>query len=127
MITLKSIKDTLSYDIALEVIVDGTNIYAAVAEPELSNPSYFLRDMFVACMAWDYDVGECYPCADVIKKVETGIKQLKCFPQAYDKFNPTNRQENREIAILVLESLRKCINDTASWIPIEHLYMRWGY
>ena len=103
----------MSYDIRLAVKVDGTDILADVAEPELSSPTYNLRDMFVACMNWDYDIGEDYPCYYVAQKVEMGIEQLKRFPKNYDKFNPPNGWGDREGAIRVLESLRKCICETA--------------
>lgn len=116
----------MSYDIRLAVIVDGTNIYAAVAEPELSSPTYNLRDMFVACMNWDYSMGEYYPCADVIEKADRGIAELKKHPKKYDKFNPPNGWGDRRGAIRVLESLDDCIKETAEKIPIEHLYMSWG-
>lgn len=116
----------MSYDIRLAVIVDGTNIYAAVAGPELSSPTFNLRDMFVACMAWDYSMGEYYPCADVIEKVKRGIAELKKNPKKYDKLNPPNGWGNREGALHALVSLRDCIYETAEKIPIEHLYMTWG-
>lgn len=115
----------MSYDIRLAVKVDGTDIYADIAEPEYSSPTYNLRDMFVACMDWDYSQGEYYKCDDVLYKVESGIRELTFRPNIYDAYNPSNGWGSRQSAIEVLKSLRECILEQARYIPIEHLYMRW--
>ena len=115
----------MSYDIRLAVKVDGTNLYADIAEPERSSPTYNLRDMFVACMDWDYSQGEYYKCEEVLQKVERGIRELSTRPSVYNKYNPSNGWGSRTGAIEALESLRECIYEEAEYIPIEHLYMHW--
>lgn len=115
----------MSYDIRLAVKVDGTDIFAEIAEPEYSSPTYNLRDMFVACMDWDYSQGEYYKCEEVLQKVERGIRELSTKPNEYKKYNPPNGWGSRKTAIEALESLRKCIYEEAKYIPIEHLYMCW--
>lgn len=118
--------ELVSYDISLAVKVDGTSIYANIATPELSDPTFNLREMFVACMNWDYSLGIYYPCKEVAEKVERGIKELYKFPEKYDKFNSPNGWGDRRGAIETLESLETCIEETTREIPIEHLYMTWG-
>ena len=117
----------MSYDIRLAVKVDGTDILADVAEPELASPTFNLREMFVTCMDWDYSQGVYYPCKEVTEKVKRGIEELYKFPEKYDKLNPPNGWGDRRGAIKALESLETCIEETAKKIPIDHLYMRWGY
>ena len=51
----------MSYDIRLAVKVDGTDIFADIAEPELASPTFNLREMFETCMDWDYSQGVYYP------------------------------------------------------------------
>ena len=118
--------EPVSYDITLAVKIDGTDLFAYVAEPELSSPTYNLREMFETCMDWDYSQGVYYPCKEVAEKVKMGIEELYKFPEKYDKFNPPNGWGDRRGAIRVLESLDDCIKETAEKIPIEHLYMSWG-
>lgn len=49
----------MSYDIRFGVKVDGMDGYIAVIDmPEYDSPTYNLRDMFVACMDWDYSQGK---------------------------------------------------------------------
>lgn len=117
----------MSYDIRLAVKVDRTDIFADVAEPELSSPTFNLREMFETCMDWDYSQGVYYPCKEVAEKVKRGIEELYKFPEKYDKLNPPNGWGDRRGAIKTLESLETCIEETAKRIPIEHLYMSWGY
>lgn len=117
----------MSYDIRLAVKVDGTDIFADIAEPELASPTYNLREMFEICMDWDYSLDVYYPCKEVAEKVKRGIEELYKFPEKYDKFNPPNGWGDRKGAIKALESLDDCIKKTAQKIPIEHLYMSWGY
>lgn len=118
--------ELVSYDITLAVKVDGTDIFAYVAEPELSSPTYNLREMFTTCMDWDYSQGVYYPCDVVAEKVQRGIEDLYKFPAKYDKLNPSNGWGSRKAALDTLKSLRACIEETTKKIPIEHLYMSWG-
>lgn len=115
----------MSYDIRLAVKVDGTDIYADIAEPEYSSPTYNLRDMFVTCMDWNFKQGNYYKCEDVLNKVERGIRELTSKPHIYNQHNPPNGCGSREGAIETLESLKACILEQAKYIPIEHLYMCW--
>jgi hypothetical protein len=117
----------VSYDIRLAVKVDGTDIFADIAEPELASPTYNLREMFETCMDWDYSQGVYYPCKEVAEKVQRGIVELYRFPVKYDMLNSSNGWGDRYGAIRALKSLRDCIEETTKKVPIEHLYMSWGY
>ena len=115
----------MSYDIRICVKVDGIDKYAEIARPEYDSPTYNLRDMFVACMGWDYEQGEYYRCNYVIGKIEHGIRELHTNRAEYEKYNPPNGWGTLNGAIRVLESLRDCIYENAEDIPVECLYMRW--
>ena len=122
----------MSYDLRIAVKVDGTDILAVVAEPRLSSPTYNLRDMFVACMDWDYEQGVFYPVAEVLPKIERGVHELRYHPEKYRKYNPDNGWGNLDGALRCLESVLECIRDTVSgassaWaeIPVEHLWIAW--
>ena len=122
----------MSYDLRLGVKIADTDRIAVVDEPEYSSPTYNLREMFVACMDWDYHQGEWYKVADVWDKINNGISELHKNPKKYRAMEPDNGWGTVSSAILALESLRDCIEkrsdeywygDTA--IPIEYLWMRW--
>lgn len=115
----------MSYDIRISVKVEGLDKFAVISAPEYDSPTYNLREMFVACMNWDYSQGKYYPCKDVLPKVEKGIFELMTKPEHYNKYNPSNGWGSRASAISALESLRKCILENAEEIPIEHLWMSW--
>lgn len=115
----------MSYDIRICVKAEGCDKYPAIAEPELSSPTYNLGTMFRKCMCWDYSQGNYYKCDFVIEKVEHGIKELKDNRNKYIKYNPKNGWGNIDGAIDVLESLRTCIYEQAEDIPIDCLYMCW--
>lgn len=115
----------MSYDLHVSVKIEGLNQYASVARPEYSNPTYNLGKMFRIVMGWDFKQGVEYNCSEVIDKINNGITRLKCFPNNYRKYEPTNRWGTVESAIRDLESLRDCIYETVEYIPIEHLYVRW--
>lgn len=122
----------MSYDIRFGVKVEGMNGYIAVIdEPEISDPTYNLRDMFVACMDWDYKQGEWYNCAEAIPKFERGLKELLCDCAKYKKYEPSNGWGTVVSARVALSSvLRKAEEITSgnwTWnkIPIEHLWITW--
>lgn len=115
----------MSYDLEIAVKVDGTDIFAMIAEPDYANPTYNLGDMFRACMDWDYKQSKYYPCSEVIEYIERGIRELRIHRKKYIKYNPSNGWGDIDGAISALESLRKCIYEQAEFIPIEHLWMRW--
>lgn len=111
----------MSYDIKLCAKIEGTDIYARVAEPEISKPSHNMRSLFVTSMEWNYKQGDIYKCKDVVKYAENGI---------FNMLNNSNIRftfgtDNIVYAITVLSSLLDCIKETSKEIPIEHLYMRW--
>ena len=115
----------MSYDIRIRVKVEGCGKYVTVGYPEYDSPTYNLRDMFVACMDWDYSQGEQYPCDFVIEKVERGIHELRTRREHYKQYNPKNGWGDIDSAIEVLESVRECIYEWAEDIPIECLYFQW--
>ncbi len=115
----------MSYDLEVAVKVDGTELFAQIATPEYKSPTYNLREMFVACMGWNYSQHKYYKCSDVILNIEQGIRELATNRKEYEKYNPPNGWGSIESARKALESLRVCIYETAEYIPIEHLYMRW--
>lgn len=122
----------MSYDIRFGVKVDGMpGVFAVIDEPELSSPTYNLRDMFVACMNWEYEQGEWYNCAEVIPKFERGVNELQYNAGKYTKYNPPNGWGNIDAALRVLGSVVQKAKEIESgewtWnqIPLEHLYIRW--
>ena len=115
----------MSYDIRLAVKVDGYDGYAVVAEPQWSSPTYNLGKMFRACTGWDFKQSEYYKCSEIIGNVEHGIRELRTHPGRYKEFEPDNGWGTISSAITSLESLRECIYETAEYIPLEFLYMRW--
>ena len=122
----------MSYDIRFGVKVEGMDGYIAVIdEPEYSSPTYNLRDMFVACMDWDYSQGVWYNCTDAIPKFERGLKELREHPKKYRKYNATNGWGTIESAIKALRSVIDTAYSIAgggwTWnkIPLEHLWLRW--
>ena len=80
----------MSYVLRVSVKVEGCDKYADIGYPEYDHPTYNLRDMFEACMNWDYSQGEYYPCAEYVSKIERGITELKFHRENYVKYNPSN-------------------------------------
>ena len=122
----------MSYDIRFGVKVEEMNGYIAVIdEPDLSNPTYNLRDMFVACMDWDYSQGEWYNCAEAIPKFERGLKELREHPKQYKKYNAPNGWGTTGTAAAALKSVVEKAREISSggwtWnkIPLEHLWVCW--
>lgn len=115
----------MSYDLRVAVKVEGCDKYADIACPDYCDPTYNLREMFVACMDWDYEQGEYYRCDEVLPKIEHGIKELIGNRSAYEKYIPDNGWGSIRGALDALESLKVCIYDQAEEIPLECLYMCW--
>lgn len=122
----------MSYDLRIGVKVAGADdCYAVIAEPEYSSPTYNLRDMFVACMDWDYEQGEWYRVSDVLPKIERGIHELSFNAKKYRKYNDPNGWGTVSSALDALKSLLECIKRESggdwSWnaVPLDCLYMRW--
>jgi len=115
----------MSYDLSVAVKVEGCDKYADIALPEYDHPTYNLRDMFEACMDWDYKQGEYYPCSEYISKLERGIIELKFHREDYEKYNPSNGWGSIGSALKALESWWACIQEQAEIIPMDCLYIRW--
>jgi hypothetical protein len=122
----------MSYDIRFGVKVEGMGGYiATIDEPEHSSPTYNLRNMFVACMDWDYEQGKWYNCAEVIPKFLRGVGELRSHPKKYEKYNAPNGWGTVGPALETLESVVKKAKEITegrwTWneIPLEHLWMRW--
>ena len=84
----------MSYDIRFGVQTvcannDGER-FVVVHMPEYDSPTYNLSDMFRACMDWDYDQGEWYPMAEVLPRIERGIRELATNAAEYEQYNPPN-------------------------------------
>lgn len=114
----------MSYDLRVSVKVQGCDKYADIDRPEYDSPTYNLRDMFVACMDWDYEQGVYYSCKEYLPKILHGIQELHIHRAKYEKYNPPNGWGDINSAINALESWRDCIYDHDD-IPIECLYIRW--
>ena len=115
----------MSYDLRVLVKVEGCNQYAVVGCPEYDSPTYNLRDMFIACMDWDYDQCRTYAAQIALRYIDHGIKELKENPEKYRKYNPSNGWGTLEGALECLESARVCIHECAEEYPIECLYFKW--
>lgn len=107
------------------VKVEGCGKYAVVGVPEHDDPTCNLRDMFVACMDWNYRQGKYYDAGFALKIISHGISELSEHPERYERFNPENGWGSIESAITALESARRCIHECAEEYPLECLYFRW--
>lgn len=123
----------MSYDLRIGVKVEGTDIIAVIGQPELADPTYNLRDMFVACMDWDYTQGEWYRVSEVYDKICRGIAELSGYPRKYKKYDSPNGWGTVSSALEALTSLRDYIDhitdpeDCWTWntIPQEYLWVAW--
>ncbi len=123
----------MSYDLRIGVKVEGADIIAVIAEPEVSHPTYNLREMFVAAMDWDYTQGEWYKLSEVYDMICRGVAELSGYPKKYAKHNAENGWGTVESALKALISLRDCIDDIVDpngwggWntVPLEHLWVAW--
>lgn len=123
----------MSYDIKIAVKVEDTDIFAVIAEPEYSSPTYNLREMFVACTGWDYTQGEFYKVEDVYDFIVHGIDELTNNEIDYIQYNPSNGWGSTTSAREALISMKECIDnivDANSWtgwntIPKKYLYISW--
>lgn len=115
----------MSYDLRLAVKVEGWGQMVEIGEPDFRDPTYNLGKMFRACMGWDFKQGKYYNCAEVIKNIEQGIRELRTNPWKYKDYEPDNGWGTVQTAIEALESLRIYIYERAETIPIEHLWVAW--
>lgn len=126
----------MSYDIRFAVKVAGApdDCYAVIGEPEYSSPTYNLREMFVACMDWDYEQGKWYPLMEVMPKIERGIHELTYNVRKYKKYNPENGWGDTSSALLALKSIADYFSPNnysglgGTWnadVPLDCIYMSW--
>lgn len=115
----------MSYDMRVCVKVEGCDKYAVVGVPDYDDPTYNLRDMFVACMDWNYRQGKHYDAGFALKIIRHGISELSEHPERYERFNPENGWGSIESAITALESACRCIHECAEEYPLDCLYFRW--
>lgn len=117
----------MSYDIRLAVKTEFGG-FVVIDEPDYSNPTYNLSDLFRACTGWDYKQGEYYRCSEVQPNIINGLKELICNPGLYEKYLPDNGWGTMKDARDCLESILVCITENVedrSRIPIEYLYIKW--
>ena len=128
----------MSYDLRIAVKVagmpKGEDLYAVIAEPEYSSPTYNLGLMFRACTGWDYEQSKWYNVAEVYPMIERGILELTYNERKYLPMNPDNGWGDTKSALRALESLKECIDDIdnpsgwkSGWntIPKGLLYVAW--
>lgn len=122
----------MSYDIRFGVKVEGMDGYIAVIdELECSSPTYNLREMFVACMGWDYEQGQWYNLKEVFPKILHGAAELTQHPGQYRQYNSPNGwgtvSSARECLTSVCNKVAEIVSGDWSWnkIPLEHLWIAW--
>ena len=122
----------MSYDLQFGVKVEGMDGYIAVIdEPEYAEPTYNLRDMFVACMDWEYEQGKWYSCEEVLPRFERGAHELRFHASKYKKYNPPNGWGSISSALECIDSvirkMHEIVDGGYTWneIPLQHLYFRW--
>jgi len=121
----------MSYDIRFGVKVAGApdDVYAVIGEPEYASPTYNNRDIFVACMGWDYHQGEWYHMPEVLPLIERGIHELRFNAEKYKHLEPDNGWGGVDSALQCLKSIVEWFNSwDRGWnedVPLECIYMRW--
>ena len=115
----------MSYDIRVTVKVEGCDKYAVVGTPEYDSPTYNLRDMFVACMDWDYHQGEEYPAEFALEKLQKGLRELTTRREHYSRYNSPNGWGTIDGAIKSIDSAIICIHECAEYYPMSCLYFEW--
>lgn len=135
----------MSYDIrwCVETVKENCegDHFAVVHTPEYDSPTYNYRNMFVACMDWDYHQGETddggnwhhvyYPMEDVLPKLRHGLAQLIEYPEKYRKYEPENGWGTLDGAIKCIGSWIAELTDEDDWDcvcrywPLDALWWRW--
>lgn len=118
----------MSYDIEICAKVEGADMYVRVYEPTYCNPTYNLRDMFVACMDWNYQQGRLYPLLEAIPKIIHGYREITEHPERYYRYNSPNGWGTVENARECLKNWKDEIVDGLRDnvdVPAEYLYWRW--
>lgn len=122
----------MSYDIEFGVKTVAEDRFgekfAVIAVPELSSPTYNLREMFVACMDWDYKQGKWYPATDALEHIRHGIRELEDHREKYLEYNPPNGWGTLDGALECLrnwdEELTYHYGELHAW-DIENVWFRW--
>lgn len=114
----------ISYDIGIYLKAEDDG-FELVDEPELSSPTYNLRDMFVACMDWNYEQHTFYPAKFVLEKLIKGIEELSFHHARYERYDPSNGWGDIDGALEALKLSRDSIINNARHYSIEKLYYRW--
>ena len=102
-----------------------------IGAPTYDNPTYNLRDMFVACMDWNYKQGVWYPMAEVLPKLRHGLAQLVKHPEKYRQYEPENGWGTLNGAIKCIESWIDELTNEDNWDsvchywPLDALWWRW--
>lgn len=126
----------MSYDLRIAVKVEGAekgNEFAVIAEPELSNPTYNIGEMFRKCMVWDFKQGEYYKVSEVYQNIVRGIINLTEHEGEFEQYNSPNGWGTTISALNALKSLKQCIDDIenpncfSDWntFPKTLLYVIW--
>ena len=126
----------MSYDLRIAVRVEGAekgNEFAVIAEPELSNPTYNIGEMFRKCMGWDFKQGEYYKVSEVYQNIVRGIINLTEHEEKFEQYNSPNGWGTTINALDALKSLKQCIDDIenpncwSGWntFPKTLLYVIW--
>ena len=126
----------MSYDLRIAVKVEGAekgNEFAIIAEPERSNPTYNLGEMFRACTGWDFEQSKFYKVSDVYQNIVRGIVNLTEHEEEFEKYNSPNGWGTTKSALEALQSLKDCIdeiedpNGWSGWntFPKSVLYVAW--
>lgn len=120
----------MSYDIRFGVKAEGVDEIVVIGQPENDSPTYNLREMFVACMDWDYKQGEWYRVSEVLPKFERGLHELRFNSKAYKKYEPDNGWGSIYSAVECLQSVIEKTQfyvEGHGWnqIPLEALWIAW--
>ena len=127
----------MSYDVMFGVQTvcannDGER-FVVVHMPEYDSPTYNLRQMFVACMDWDYVQGEWNPMSEVLPKIEHGIRELAGHPEKYEQYSPPNGWGTLNGALECLRNWRSelvggddpMLGDGVERFPFDLVTYRW--
>ena len=123
----------MSYDVRFAVETVKPNKYgqrfAVVRIPEYDSPTYNLRQMFVACMGWDYEQGEWYPFEVFMPAIERGIHELTFNPEKYRQYNPPNGWGTLDGALKALRNWYSELTDEYEGVKttwnLNDVWMRW--
>ena len=135
----------VSYDIrwCVETVAENADgeHFAVVRIPELDSPTYNYRDMFVACMGWDYSQSEqdedgvwhtvYYPMSEVLPRLWRGLWELEGSPERYRQYEPENGWGTLPGAVRCIRSWLHELDGEDNWDaltkewPVEALWWRW--